>query len=99
MVTAIESIDRTQLVVTNFILTTTDNATVREQLLGVIRRRNYYWINSRISAKAVQTRSKTMLISDLIGSSSKFRAVLEDVETVASTDCAVLLRGETGTGK
>src|SRR3954451_128515 len=40
-----------------------------------------------------------MLISDLIGSSPKFRAVLEDVETVASADCAVLIRGETGTGK
>jgi len=40
-----------------------------------------------------------MLISDLIGSSPKFQAVLEDVETVASADCAVLIRGETGTGK
>src|SRR4051795_13658554 len=40
-----------------------------------------------------------MLISDLIGSSPKFRAVLEDVETVASADCAVLIQGETGTGK
>jgi formate hydrogenlyase transcriptional activator len=40
-----------------------------------------------------------MLISDLIGSSAKFQAVLEDVETVASADCAVLVRGETGTGK
>jgi formate hydrogenlyase transcriptional activator len=35
----------------------------------------------------------------LIGSSPKFRAVLEEVETVASADCAVLIRGETGTGK
>ena len=40
-----------------------------------------------------------MLISDLIGSSPKFRAVLEDVKTVASADCAVLIGGETGTGK
>lgn len=40
-----------------------------------------------------------MLISDLIGTSPKFRAVLEDVETVASADCAVLIQGETGTGK
>ena len=40
-----------------------------------------------------------MLTSDLVGSSPKFRAVLEDVETVASADCAVLIRGETGTGK
>ena len=31
--------------------------------------------------RAVQARSKTMLISDLIGSSPKFRAVVEEVET------------------
>jgi formate hydrogenlyase transcriptional activator len=40
-----------------------------------------------------------MSASDLIGSSSKFRAVLEDVEMVAAADCAVLIQGETGTGK
>jgi formate hydrogenlyase transcriptional activator len=40
-----------------------------------------------------------MLISDLIGSSPKFQAVLGDIETVASAECAVLIRGETGTGK
>src|SRR3954464_1267008 len=40
-----------------------------------------------------------MSTSELIGSSAKFRAVLEDVETVASADCAVLIGGETGTGK
>ena len=36
---------------------------------------------------------------DLIGSSSKFRALLHDVETVARVDSAVLIQGETGTGK
>src|SRR6267142_4584410 len=40
-----------------------------------------------------------MPISDLIGSSPNFRAVLEDVTTVAAADCAVLIQGETGTGK
>ena len=40
-----------------------------------------------------------MSVSDLIGSSPKFRAVLEDVEMVAAADCAVLIQGETGTGK
>lgn len=40
-----------------------------------------------------------MSSSGLIGSSSKFRAVLENVEVVAPVDCAVLIRGETGTGK
>src|SRR5580698_2959616 len=35
----------------------------------------------------------------LIGSSLKFRALLADVERVAPADCAVLIQGETGTGK
>ena len=36
---------------------------------------------------------------DLIGSSSKFRALLRDVETVAPVDSTVLIQGETGAGK
>lgn len=40
-----------------------------------------------------------MSVSELIGSSPKFRAVLDDLRTVAPADCAVLLQGETGTGK
>src|SRR6204780_5245705 len=36
---------------------------------------------------------------DLIGSSPKFRAVLADVARVAPVDSAVLIQGETGTGK
>jgi len=35
----------------------------------------------------------------LIGSSPKFRAVLEAIERVAPVDAAVLIQGETGTGK
>jgi formate hydrogenlyase transcriptional activator len=35
----------------------------------------------------------------LIGSSASFRALLEDVQVVAPTDCTVLIQGETGTGK
>src|SRR6185295_14477061 len=41
----------------------------------------------------------TPLTSELIGSSPKLAAVLEDVKAVAATDCAVLIQGETGTGK
>jgi len=37
--------------------------------------------------------------SELIGSSSKFWAVLDKVNTVASSNCTVLIQGETGTGK
>jgi formate hydrogenlyase transcriptional activator len=40
-----------------------------------------------------------MSTSELIGSSRKLVAILEDVKIVAATDCAVLIQGETGTGK
>ncbi len=40
-----------------------------------------------------------MTTLDLIGSSPKFRALLTEVERVAPVDCAVLIQGETGTGK
>jgi len=36
---------------------------------------------------------------ELIGESPRFRAVLEQVNLVAPADCAVLVEGETGTGK
>src|ERR1700758_1245029 len=37
--------------------------------------------------------------SELIGSSARFQSVLDDVRVVASAECAVLIQGETGTGK
>jgi len=40
-----------------------------------------------------------MTTLDLVGSSPKFRALLQDVERVAPVDSAVLIQGETGTGK
>jgi formate hydrogenlyase transcriptional activator len=40
-----------------------------------------------------------MATSNLIGSSPKFRALLDEISMVAPVDSAVLLRGETGTGK
>jgi formate hydrogenlyase transcriptional activator len=49
--------------------------------------------------RMVQTRRKTMAVVKLIGSSAKFRAVLDDINTVASVDSAVFIQGETGTGK
>ena len=36
---------------------------------------------------------------DLIGSSTKFRDVLDDIHLVAPVESAVLIQGETGTGK
>jgi len=40
-----------------------------------------------------------MAIIDLIGSSVKFQALLNQINLVAPVDCTVLLQGETGTGK
>ena len=40
-----------------------------------------------------------MTIPNLIGSSERFQALLEDVRVVAPAECAVLVQGETGTGK
>jgi len=40
-----------------------------------------------------------MTTLDLIGSSPKFRTVLNQINMVAPVDCAVLIQGETGTGK
>jgi transcriptional regulator with GAF, ATPase, and Fis domain len=40
-----------------------------------------------------------MTTSDLIGSSPKFRALMAEVARVAPVDSAVLIQGETGTGK
>jgi formate hydrogenlyase transcriptional activator len=42
---------------------------------------------------------RSSAISELIGSSPNFIAVLDDVKTVAPVNCPVLIRGETGTGK
>jgi formate hydrogenlyase transcriptional activator len=40
-----------------------------------------------------------MATVDLVGSSAKFRALLDNVDMVAPVDSAVLIQGETGTGK
>ena len=47
----------------------------------------------------IDSTRQTMCNSELIGSSPKFRAVLDKVNTVASANCTVLIQGETGTGK
>jgi formate hydrogenlyase transcriptional activator len=40
-----------------------------------------------------------MAILNLVGHSPKFRALLDEISVVAPVDCAVLVQGETGTGK
>jgi formate hydrogenlyase transcriptional activator len=42
---------------------------------------------------------RTSAERELIGNSARFRAVLEQVDLVAGAGCAVLIQGETGTGK
>ena len=42
---------------------------------------------------------RNVIERELIGESASFRAVLEQVDLVAPADCAVLVQGETGTGK
>lgn len=54
-----------------------------------------HWDNA--GSKVVTDR--TPAISGLIGSSPNFLAVVEELRTVAPVDCAVLIQGETGTGK
>jgi transcriptional regulator with GAF, ATPase, and Fis domain len=51
------------------------------------------------SAELKGVAETSVVVSELIGCSPKFMNVLEDVRTVAPTDCAVLIQGETGTGK
>ena len=58
----------------------------------------------RVVVPARRERERSMTVDEnpsihLIGSSATLRAALEDVTTVASADCAVLVQGETGTGK
>ncbi len=47
----------------------------------------------------VDERDDDMIFANLIGSSKPFLRILEDVNMIAPLDCAVLLQGETGTGK
>ena len=45
------------------------------------------------------SKEKTIAMSGLIGSSPKFQALLDEINMMAPVDSAVLVRGETGTGK
>src|ERR1700730_8858131 len=75
----------------------------------VERVRSSRWMQLRKTASGKDTfaeplpRSKrantTMANLDLIGDSAQFRALLDNVDVVAPVDSAVLIQGETGTGK
>lgn len=63
--------------------------------LGRVKRTGSAYLLSEI----VKPEGKIMPTSELIGSSCKFRAMLEDVSIAAPADCPLLIHGETGTGK
>jgi formate hydrogenlyase transcriptional activator len=45
------------------------------------------------------SKKEGIMIPNLIGSSPKFQAVLDEINIVGPSDCVVLIQGETGTGK
>src|SRR4030095_14096360 len=51
------------------------------------------------TARPSRSTERSIPTPELIGANPRFAAVLEDVKTVAAADCAVLILGETGTGK
>ena len=58
------------------------------------------WLDQRKTRNDSHSRRRSSMPTfDLIGSSPKFLAVMTDVERVAPVDSAVLIQGETGTGK
>ena len=59
-------------------------------------------INRELEEETLDLRDEvlaTSMFEDIIGKSEALRRVLSDIETVAPTDCTVLIDGETGTGK
>src|SRR5262249_46788519 len=56
-------------------------------------------VEPRMLAPRVLEMGSKPITWGVIGSSPKFRKVLENVELVAPVDCSVLIHGETGTGK
>src|SRR5260370_18377640 len=42
---------------------------------------------------------ESMTLSEMMGSSPQFQAVVDDIRIVGPAECAVLVHGETGTGK
>jgi transcriptional regulator with GAF, ATPase, and Fis domain len=57
------------------------------------------WMTASLSTQLETTSMRTRLKDEIIGSSSNFHWVLKQDETVAPTRSAVLIQGETGTGK
>lgn len=54
---------------------------------------------ARAAVPFALVRNRIMGSAHLVGASAKFRAVLDEIAMVAPVDSAVLIQGETGTGK
>ncbi|MBA3440849.1 MAG: sigma-54-dependent Fis family transcriptional regulator [Pyrinomonadaceae bacterium] len=50
-------------------------------------------------AQVLTNQESLQTMPEMVGTSDKFEAMLKEAQSVAATDTAVLLRGETGTGK
>jgi len=73
------------------------NAFARERAFAEIRR-----LHERLEAENVVLREELAGLQgfeELVGTSPRWRRVLEQIQQVAGTDASVLLLGETGTGK
>ncbi len=65
----------------------------------VIKRALYIQSLERENRRLQQRLSQDAQIHNIIGKSDKIRSMLELIRTVAQSNCNVLIRGETGTGK
>ena len=70
-----------------------------EEIKIVIKRALYIQSLERENQRLRQRLSQDAQLHNIIGKSDKIRSVLELIRTVAQSNCIVLIRGETGTGK
>src|SRR5262249_18483202 len=55
--------------------------------------------SATLAYRRPRVEGESMSTAELIGASPQLAAILDDVRAVATTNCAVLIQGETGTGK
>ncbi|TET65207.1 sigma-54-dependent Fis family transcriptional regulator [Candidatus Aerophobetes bacterium] len=70
-----------------------------EEMKIVVKRALYIQSLERENQRLRQRLSQDAQLHNIIGKSDKIRPVLELIRTVAPSNCTVLIRGETGTGK
>lgn len=70
-----------------------------EEMKIVVKRALYIQSLERENQRLRQRLSQDAQFHNIIGKSDKIRSVLELIRTVAQSNCTVLIRGETGTGK